>query len=139
MDSSNWANWMTAGGAGMAGAGLGAMMGKYKNPADAGIGYMDQMPGEISKYLDPYINAGKNALPGLQDQYGKLMNDPGGRLNEIGTGLSSIPWISIRPPASLTRLRTRSRRRWHGRLASARTAKYGHCHRVSWTKITING
>lgn len=80
-----------AGGAGMAGMGAGQMMAGYKNPADAGMDYMNQMPGQISKYLDPYINAGQQALPGLQDQYNQLMNDPGGRLNQIGASYHQSP------------------------------------------------
>lgn len=87
----DWKNWATAGGAGMAGAGLGAMFGDYKNPADAGMGYMDQIPGQLDKYLSPYINAGQRQLPGLEDQYNQLSTDPGGRLNQIGQGYHQSP------------------------------------------------
>lgn len=80
-----------AGGAGLAGAGLGMMMGDYQNPADKGMDYMNQIPGQLSKYLDPYINAGQHQLPGLQGQYDQLMNDPGGRLNQIGQGYHQSP------------------------------------------------
>jgi hypothetical protein len=84
--------WQVGAGAGGAvGAGIGSMFADWSNPADSANPYFDQMPGEISKYFDPYINAGKNALPGLQDQYGKLTNDPGARLNEIGQGYHQSP------------------------------------------------
>jgi hypothetical protein len=81
-----------AGGAGGAiGAGLGALFADWNNPADAAAPWMDKMPDELKKYFNPYIEAGNKALPGLQDQYGKLMNDPGGRLNEIGKGYHQSP------------------------------------------------
>lgn len=91
MDSTNWKNWATAGGAGMAGAGLGMMMGDYKNPADAAMGSFDQIPGELNKYLSPYIDAGNRQLPGLENQYSQLITDPGGRLNQIGQGYHQSP------------------------------------------------
>lgn len=87
----DWKNWATAGGAGMAGAGLGAMFGDYKNPADAAMGDMDQIPGQINKYLDPYIKQGQEQYGRLNDQYGQLMNDPGGRINQIGQGYHQSP------------------------------------------------
>lgn len=82
---------LMAAGGGLAGMGLGSMMGNWKNPADAASGDMSQIPDMLKQYLAPYMNAGNNALPGLQDQYGKLMNDPGGRLNEIGQGYHQSP------------------------------------------------
>jgi hypothetical protein len=88
---SDLANWMTAGGAGLATGAMGMLGGNWKNPGDAGMDYMNQMPGMLDKYLSPYINAGQKALPGLQDQYGKLINDPGARLNEIGAGYHQSP------------------------------------------------
>lgn len=81
---------MVSGAAGV-GAGLGSLFGDWKNPAKAGMKSMDQIPDFLKQYLSPYINAGNQALPGLQDQYGKLMNDPGGRINEIGQGYHQSP------------------------------------------------
>lgn len=86
----NKASMGAAGGASL-GAGLGALFGDWSNPADAGMDFMNKIPGQLNKYFDPYIQAGQKALPGLQDQYGKLMNDPGGRLNEIGQGYHQSP------------------------------------------------
>lgn len=76
---------------GMAGAGLGALFANWDNPADAASPYFDKMPDELKKYFNPYIEAGNKALPGLQDQYGKLITDPGARLNEIGKGYHQSP------------------------------------------------
>lgn len=79
-----------SGGAGI-GAGAGAMMAPFKNPSSGAMGYMNQIPGELQKYLGPYIDAGQRQLPGLENQYGRMMNDPGGRLNEIGQGYHQSP------------------------------------------------
>lgn len=67
-------------GAGSLGAGLMGMLGGSNNPADAGMGYLDQIPGETHKNLDQWANYG----------YG-LTQDPGGRLNQIGQGYHQSP------------------------------------------------
>lgn len=91
MDSTNWKNWLTAGSSGMASAGLGMMTGDYKNPSDAGMNYMDKIPGQLDKYMSPYIDAGNRQLPGLENQYNQITNNPGGKLNEIGAGYHESP------------------------------------------------
>jgi hypothetical protein len=79
------------------GMGLGSMLGglfgnsKWKNPADAGMGYLNQIPGAMSPYLDPYASAGRNALGPLQQQYMQLMNNPGGMMNQMGAGFQQSP------------------------------------------------
>lgn len=70
---------------------LSNMFGGYKNPADSAMPYLNQIPGQTNQYLDPYFQAGKNALPGLQDQYSQLMNDPGGKMNKIGESFQQSP------------------------------------------------
>lgn len=82
---------MGAGAGGMAGAGLGAMFSKYKNPADPAMDYMNQIPDQLRKYLEPYINAGNRALPGLEENYGKLTNDPGAMVNKMGASFHESP------------------------------------------------
>jgi hypothetical protein len=76
---------------GLGAAGLGMLMDDYKNPAEEAMPYFNQIPGQLDKYLSPYINAGNRALPGLEGQYGKLLNDPGGMLNKIGQGYQQSP------------------------------------------------
>ncbi len=83
--------YLAAGAGGMVGAGIGSMMGDYTNPADSAMKYFNKIPGQVSKYLDPYINAGSRQLPGLESQYGQLMNNPGGKVNEIGQGYHQSP------------------------------------------------
>ncbi len=87
----NVRNFGLASGLGGIGAGLGSMFFGDNNPADAGMKYLDQIPGAVSPYYQPYINAGNQALPQLQSQYGNLLNDPGGMLNKIGGGFQQSP------------------------------------------------
>jgi len=62
-----------------------------KNPADSAMPYLNQIPGQTQKYQQPWLQAGQNQLPGLQDQYSQLMNDPGGRMNKIGESFKESP------------------------------------------------
>lgn len=62
-----------------------------KNPANAAMPFYNQIPGQVKGYYDPYINAGQNALPGLQNQYNDLLNNPGGKLNDIGQNYQQSP------------------------------------------------
>jgi hypothetical protein len=83
--------YLAAGAGGAAGAGLGAMFADWNNPADAAMGSMNQIPGQLNKYLQPYIDQGQSQYGNLNNQYGQLMNDPGGRLNQIGQGYHQSP------------------------------------------------
>jgi hypothetical protein len=78
-------------GGGIAGAGLGAMMSDWKNPADAAQGDMNQIPGMLQKYLGPYNQNGMDQYAGLNNQYSQLMNDPGGKINSIGQNYHQSP------------------------------------------------
>lgn len=62
-----------------------------KNPADAANKYLNQMPGMLQQYSDPYIQMGNQAGQNLQNQFGQLTNDPGGRLNQIGQSYHQSP------------------------------------------------
>lgn len=70
---------------------LSDLFGGGKNPADAAMPYLNQIPGQTQGYQQPFFDAGKNQLPGLQDQYSQLMNDPGGRMNKIGESFQQSP------------------------------------------------
>ena len=79
-------------GAGSMASGIGGIFGMGgKNPAEAGMPYLNQIPSEVSKYYDPYINAGKKALPTLEEQYNQLLNSPGGKMNAIGQDFQQSP------------------------------------------------
>jgi len=62
-----------------------------KNPAESAMPYVNQIPGQASPYLNPYFQAGTSALPSLQDQYSKLLSDPGGMVNKIGSSFQKSP------------------------------------------------
>jgi hypothetical protein len=55
----------------------------YKNPASAAQPYLNQIPGELQQYLNPYINSGQNAMGILQGQYGNLLQNPSQTYNQL--------------------------------------------------------
>ena len=66
-----------------------------KNPADKAMPYLDQIPGQTNQYMDPFFQAGKGALPGLQEQYGNLLKDPGALMNHIGQSYQQSPGLNF--------------------------------------------
>lgn len=69
----------------------GGLFGGGKNPYDAASGHFNQIPKQIKPYLDPYINAGRAALPQLTGEYNNLINNPGAKLNAIGQNYQESP------------------------------------------------
>lgn len=65
--------------------------GEKDNPEDAASKYLDQIPGTAKPYYDPFIKQGAQAGGVLKDQYGNLINDPGGKLSKIGAGYTQSP------------------------------------------------
>lgn len=82
--------WGAAAG-GVIGGLAGGFLSRNKNPSKEAGKYFDQIPDELRKYFDPYINAGNRALPGLEREYGRLIGDPGARMNEIGADYQQSP------------------------------------------------
>lgn len=82
-------------GGAMLGSGIGGLasmlFGGGQSPMDAANQYMNQMPSAIGQYMDPYMNAGIGAMGNLQGQYGNLMSNPGGMLNQIGSSYHQSP------------------------------------------------
>lgn len=66
-----------------------------KNPANAAMPYLNQIPGQTSPYMQPYFEAGKNSLPHLQEQYGGLTNDPGSMMNKFGESYKQSPGLNF--------------------------------------------
>lgn len=62
-----------------------------KNPANEANQYISQIPGQVSPYFDPYIQAGKRSIPTLEDQYNSLLTNPGDKLNQFGQGYQQSP------------------------------------------------
>lgn len=63
----------------------------YKNPSDASMDFLKNIPKEILPYLQPYIEGGKNAMGQAMGQYGKLINNPGQTVNEMGSSYHQSP------------------------------------------------
>ena len=61
------------------------------DPSKKAMPYLQQVPGTVSPYYQPYINAGGSALNTLQGQYSNLINDPGGKMNQIGSSYQQSP------------------------------------------------
>lgn len=62
-----------------------------EDPSKKAMKYLNKIPGKVTPYYDPYINAGQESLGTLKDQYGKLLSDPGGFYNELGEGYKKSP------------------------------------------------
>lgn len=84
-------NPMTGAAGGALGAGLGQYLGGWKNPYEEMSPYYDQMRKYIEQYLGPYNQAGQRQIPGLEEEYGKLISDPGGFINKMGAGYQESP------------------------------------------------
>jgi|SRR5579872_2212836 hypothetical protein len=53
--------------------------------------YLQQIPGQLTPYYQPYMDAGTGAMTSLQGQYNDLINDPGGKYNQIGQSFHQSP------------------------------------------------
>ena len=54
-----------------------------KNPADAGMPYLNQIPGMEKGYLEPYINRGNEAYNTLNPQFTQMGSDPAAFLEKL--------------------------------------------------------
>jgi hypothetical protein len=55
------------------------------------MSYLQQIPGQISPYYQPFINAGTGAMSNLEGQYGDLINNPGAKFNQMGESFQQSP------------------------------------------------
>lgn len=65
--------------------------GGQKNPADSANQYLNQIPGAVNPYYQPYINQGQQSNQILQGQYGQLTSDPGALYSKFGQGYKESP------------------------------------------------
>lgn len=63
----------------------------YTNPANKASGYLDQIPETLRPYFEPYAKAGQDTIPTLQNEYNKMLGDPGEFLKKIGAGYNESP------------------------------------------------
>lgn len=63
----------------------------YKNPAKSAQPYFDQIPGQTNPYHQPYFDAGTDSLGKVKNNYDQDINNPGGRVNDIGQNYHQSP------------------------------------------------
>lgn len=70
--------------------------GGYSNPADSGMNYLNQIPGAVKPYFQPYIDRGQKNANTLQGQYDQMTGDPSGFYNNLGKGYKESPGFQLR-------------------------------------------
>lgn len=58
----------------------------YDNPADSAMPYLEQIPGQITPYYNPYIQQGQNAYNQSQPVYNQMVSNPQDYYNNIMSG-----------------------------------------------------
>lgn len=68
-------------------------MNNFQNPADAASPYFQQIPGMVSPYFNPYIQAGQNALGSMQNEYGSLLGGRGALQGQYNNLMGMLPQL----------------------------------------------
>lgn len=73
--------------------GLGGLFGalSWKNPADAANPYLQGIQGQMSPYLNPYMQAGGRAMGTLESQFNRGIQDPTSIMKQIGSTYQQSP------------------------------------------------
>lgn len=66
-------------------------MGMFTNPASGAENYLNQIPGAISPYYQPYIQAGSHAEGELSHQFDQLLSNPDSIVQMLGQGFQQSP------------------------------------------------
>lgn len=67
------------------------LFGGYHDPTKHAGQTLDQIPGQVQGYYNPYIFMGQNALGNLQNQFNQITGNPGQMLNQLGSGFQDSP------------------------------------------------
>lgn len=86
----NWSGAMPGLG-GIASGLMGMLGGGGQNPSAAAMPYLNQIQGINQKTLGPYNQMGQQAGGQLNTQYGNLLSNPGGMINNIGQSYHQSP------------------------------------------------
>lgn len=81
-------------GATAGGLGAGALFnlgGGFKNPYDESGNLLNQIPGTITPFYKPSIDAGNRQIPGLEELFGKMTSNPDEFLSMLGKGYKKSP------------------------------------------------
>lgn len=82
---------------GAIGGGIAGLLGGFGGDDYSTKGYdeagqiLGSIPSQIKGYYDPYINAGKSAIPGYQDIMSQLLKDPTQIMKMLGQGYQKSP------------------------------------------------
>lgn len=68
-----------------------AIFGSKSNPANAAQPYLNQIPGTITPYYQPYIDQGQQSMHILGQQYGQQVYNPDQIINTLGAGYQTSP------------------------------------------------
>jgi hypothetical protein len=75
---------------------LSNLFGGGKNPADAANKYLNQIPGAVNPYYQPYINQGRTADQDLMERYNQLLNNPNDLYSQFASGYKESPGYQTR-------------------------------------------
>lgn len=70
---------------------MGFFKANYENPADSGMNYLNQIPGTVSPYYNPYISLGQGAARASAPVYYQMGTNPQGYYNDIMSGYTASP------------------------------------------------
>ena len=73
------------------GSAIGGLFAPWDNPFSGSMDYLNQIPGTITPYYNPYIQAGGRSLNTLENTYNQLLQNPGQTMNQIGSGFQASP------------------------------------------------
>lgn len=71
------------------------------NPYDSAKPYFDQATQQMPGYYQPYLQAGQQALPSLQQNYGQLLGNPGQFMNQMGQNFHQSPGFQFQTQQAL--------------------------------------
>lgn len=67
-----------------------------KDPSKEANKYLDQIPGAVNPYYQPYINQGQDANKMLMEEYSKLLGNPNELYNQFASGYKQSPGYQTR-------------------------------------------
>ncbi len=88
---SNPRSFGIGGGIGAIGSGIASLFGGGNDPYKGANQYFNKVPGILHEGYDPWVQGGQNAFNQTNNQFGQLMNDPGGKMNQLGQGYQQSP------------------------------------------------
>ena len=62
-----------------------------KDPSKEAMNYLNQIPGAVNPYYQPYIDQGQASGKDLSGRYGQMLNDPGQLFSDLGKGYKESP------------------------------------------------